>query len=260
MPWLDTAVHNYLKAVEAVLGALGKNLDARKCLWCNYTVFEGELELQQKAQKDYDKLAKGLSPTLWYVGIPQFKLTRREIPSLHCAIDLYYVGTADSSFFGRLIPQANTFEMPCSLIIPLADALSSFPEKTEVELADQGEGELPNAKIIERSPGYSTYSYLGGEWKLPDAFLGFLWAIKDKEAGFGGLLEPLTLDLLNRLLKETPPLVTPGIFEDLVGALTNLGFTKSEVVEASRKTVEKHPNIPLEEAIKLALLAIQTKV
>ena len=250
--WLeDTEVGNYLEAVEAVVGALGKNnLDARKCLWCNYPMLEGEMaELQQKAKKDYDKLEKELSPTfLCYVGIPQLKLTRREIPSLHCTIDLYYAATADDrSFFGRLIPQASTFEMPCSLIIPLADALS------------QGEMETPNAPIVERSPGVTTYSYLGREWRLPDAFLGFLWAIKDKEAGFGGLLEPLTLDLLNRLLKETPPLVTPEIYEDLVGALTNLGFPKTEAQEVSRKTVEKHPNIPLEEAVKLALLAIQTK-
>lgn len=250
MQWLDTVIHNYLEAVEAVLGALGKNFNARKCLWCNYPMLGGDvLELQQKAKKDYDKLEKGLSPTLLcYVGIPQLKLTRREIPSLHCTIDLYYVGTADDrSFFGRLIPQASTFEMPISLIIPLADALS------------QGEMEPSDAPIVERTPGFNTYSYLGREWKLPDAFLGFLRAIKDKEAGFGGLLEPLTLDLLNRLLKEAPPQVTPEIYEDLVGALTNLGFPKTEAQEVSRKTVEKHPNIPLEEAVKLALLAIQTK-
>lgn len=246
--WLDTAIHNYLEAVEAVLGVLGENLNPRKCLWCNYPLFDLDLaELEQKAKKDYSKLSKDLSPeNLWFIGVPTFRITRRDIPSLHCSITLYYVGTAeDHSFFARLIPQASSFDVPISVIMPLADALA------------QGRNETPNAKIVERAPGYTTYRYLGREWRLPDAWLGFTWALRERNQDYQGLLEPLACCLMDKALKELPSLtrqtVTEGKYEDLVGALINLGVTKSQAEEIARKTIEAYPEVTLEEKIKYAL-------
>lgn len=244
---LNATIHNYPEAIAAVLGALGKNLNPRKCLWCNYPIFEQDFELQQKAEKDYAKLEKKggseLPPTLWYVGIPKFKLTRRGIPSLHCSIDLYYAASGTPSFFGKLIPQASSFEVPVSLILPLADALP------------RGQMEVPSATIVETAAGYVTYSYLGKEWRLPEAFLGFIWALRERNQDFQGLLDPVTNSLVERLLEELPEPVTPdvGKYEDLVNALINLGFPKREAEETSRNTIQIYPNVTLEELIKYAL-------
>lgn len=241
---LNTTPHNYFEAIAAVLGALGENLNPRKCLWCNYPIFDLEpAELQAKAQKDYGKLDKDLSPeSLWYIGVPTFKITKRDIPSLHCAIALYYVATANErSFFGKLLPQASNFDAPISLIFPLADALI------------QGKNETPNSRIVERAPGYTSYGYLGKEWQLPDAWLGFTWALRQSNQGFEGLLEPLACSLMDRFLKELPEVVTEGKYEELVDALMGLGFPKLRAEEASRKTIENYPDAPLVEKIKLAL-------
>jgi len=240
-------------ATCAILERVGKALDPRKIFWCNYPMLDLQRdELEEKVNKDTRKLEKILDeklfPTkLWYIGVPKLKLIRRGISHLSCEIDLYYAAS-DNHFwcwYGKLHPKADKFEIPPSLINPLLDGLN------------KGQAEIESVTIVERAPGYTVYEYLGRDWKIPDAFLGFVWALKDTGRGFEGLLDPISCALMDKFTNELPSLQTPklvnGSYEEIVDALRSLGWNKTEAEEKARYLVEKYPGVPLEEKIKYAL-------
>jgi hypothetical protein len=255
--WADIdRIDTYEHAVQVVLEGIGMRVDPRKVLWCNYPCITLERdELEEKVRKDTKKLEREIEndlcqSRLWYVGVPRFKLVRRGIAHFACDIDLYYVAcdtTSDYVFtwYGKLIPKADRFECPLSLIEPLLNAL----EHNEIE--------LDNAIIIERTPSYGIYAFLGREWKIPDAFLGFLWALKDKGRGFEGLLDPVSCSVMDKFAKELPcpetPKIANGSYEEIVDALRSLGWKKTDAEDRARQVLEKHPGVPLEEKIKYAL-------
>ena len=254
--WVNIdGIDSYEDAVQTLFEAIGMRVDPRKVLWCNYPLFLQERgELEEKVRKDTRKLEREIDDDLclsklWYVGIPRFKLIRRGVAHFSCDVDLYYVAcdTTDDypyCWYGKLIPKADKFDVPLCLITPLIDALS------------QGQLETDNAKAVERGCGYTVYDYLGREWKIPDAFLGFVWALKDKGSGFDGLLDPMSCSLMDRFTKELPspeiPKLTTGNYEELISAVRNLGWTKVEAEEAARYVMERHCDASLEEKIKYA--------
>lgn len=247
-------VETYIGAIFAILGEIKRPLDPRKISWCNYLVLNSELdELTEKVRKDTRKLGKEIDEELhlsklWYIGVPYFRLIRRGVAHLTCEIDLYYVARDDIDdwrWYGKITPKADKFEVPLTLVGPLIEGL----RQNEIEAGD--------AKVLEREPGYTIYDYLGREWKIPDAFLGFLWALKEKGMGFEGLLDPISCSLIDRFTVELPapeaPMLPSGSYEDVVSALRNLGSTKEEAEEAARYVMEQHGNASLEDKVKLAL-------
>lgn len=255
--WIDTDdIGSYEDAVQAVLQGIGMRVDPRKVLWCNYPIFCHEHdELMEKVKKDTKKLEKEIDDglplnKLWYIGIPRFMLIRRGVAHLTCEIDLYYAAHDTVSdypwcWYGKLIPKADKFDIPLCLINPLIDALS------------QGQMETNDAHIVERTPNYSIYDFMGREWKIPDAFLGFIWALKEKGKGFEGLLDPISCALMDKSTKELPspemPVPATGSYEEVVSALKNLGWNKEEAEKRAQYVLVTYPDISLEEKIKHAL-------
>ncbi len=254
---LDSKFHNFIQAVEAVNQALGTGLDPRKSWWCNYPVFwHGPDELGQLAEKDAANLKKETNGHLHrkglvYVGVPRFKVIRRDIPYLECTIDLYYAayGIGDNKaqyWYGKLIAKADTFQIPLCLVSPLLDALQ------------KGDTETKEAHIVERGGGYAVYDFMGREWRIPDAFLGFILALKESGKGFEGLLDPVSCVLVDKFAKELPSPETPkltgsGDYQDVVGALRGLGYPRDKSEEAAKYVMGKFPNEPVEDKVKQAL-------
>ena len=247
-------VETYPGAILGVLEAVRRPLDGRKVFWCNYPVLNLELDdLEERVKKDTRKLEKEVGDDLhpeklWYVGIPQFRLVRRGIAHLRCEIDLYYVahqGFDDWCWYGKLVPKADRFEIPLRLIDPLVEALS------------QGELEAKDAKAVERVRGYTVYDYLGREWKVPDAFLGFVWALREKGKGFDDLLDPTSCSLMDRFARELPspenPRLTIGSYEEIVSGLRSLGWNKADAEERAKYITQKYGDAALEEKMKHAL-------
>jgi hypothetical protein len=253
---IQASIKTYVGAIFAVLDKVGLALDARKIWWCSYPVIDLEYdELMEKVERDRKKLIKEAGRDLyvnelWYVGIPEFKLVRRGVAHLTCNIDLYYVAcdTTDGYRFawcGKLIPKADKFEVPLCLITPLIDALS------------RGEMETDDAHIVERTSSHSVYDFMGREWKIPDAFLGFIWALRDKGEGFESLLDAISCSLMEKFTKELPSpeiqKLPTGSYQDLVEALRNLGSNKTEAEEKANYIMQKYPDVSLEEKIRHAL-------
>lgn len=257
--WLNDEVETYIGAILAVFKALGRKVDVRKVSWANYPVLSLEGgQFEEIVKKDTKKLEKEIDDSLcqskvWYVGVPTFKLIRRGVPHLNCAIDLYYAACDSSDegcpfcWFGRIITKADSFDVPLCLVAPLVGALQ------------KGDTETKEAHIVERGSGYSVYDFMGREWKLPDAFLGFVLALKDKEKGFEGLLDPISCSLLDKFAKELPsPETTKTITGDdcqnLITCLKEqMGYPKAKAEEAAKYVMDAVPNESLENKIKGAL-------
>lgn len=247
-------------AIRAVFNALGKEVDLRKVYWANYPYLRLDRnELEKKVEKDTEKLEKKLGgelrqKQLWYVGVPTFKVIRRGVSHLNCQIDLYYVahGTEDDIWYGKLLPEADKFDVPLALIAPLLDAMNL------------GHMETNDANIAERSQGYTIYEYMGREWKIPDAFLGFAWALAERGLGFEGLLDPLTCTLIEKFTKElpspeTPKLIAGSDYDDLVISLKGLGYSKAESEQTATYVIDKFPNENLEVKVREALKFLGNK-
>lgn len=250
-------IETYVGAILAVFQALGKKVDLRKVFWANYPVLSLERDqLGALVRKDTRKLEKEFDDDLcqsklWYVGVPGFRLVKRPIAHLTCEIDLYYVacdttGGNASCWYGKIIAKADKFDVPLCLINPLIDALS------------RGQMETGDAHIVERTPGCSIYDFMGREWKIPDAFLGFVWAIRERGSGFEGLLDPLSCQLMGKFAKELPPPEVQKLgdndYQAIVTCLKEqMGYPKAKAEEAAKYVMEKAPNEPLESKIREAL-------
>ncbi len=264
--WADTGdIETYEDAVQVVLEGINMRVDPRRVLWCNYPALSVEgNELLDKIKKDTKKLEKEITDDLclsrlWYVGTPRFKLARRGIAHLSCEIDLYYVAcdvTDDDChwcWFGKVIPKADAFDIPLCLVSPLIDALQ------------KGEAEVKDAHIVERAPGYAMYDFMGREWKIPDAFLGFVWALVEKGKGFEGLLDSVSCRLMDKFSKElpspeTPKLVSGDDYQALVTCLKeNMGYPKAKAEEATAYVMGKFPDERLETKITEALKYLGNK-
>ncbi|MBN1368085.1 MAG: hypothetical protein JW967_09180 [Dehalococcoidales bacterium] len=257
----EDEIYCYEDAVLVVLEFINMRVDPRKILWCNYPSLAWEDNLLlDKVRHDTKKLERELEDELelsrlWYVGIPQFKLIRRDIPYLNCNIDLHYAACDASGEFplcwtGKIIPKADTFDIPLSLISPLISVLN------------KGNVEPKYAHVTERGNGYAIYEYMGREWKIPDAFLGFAWALKEKGKGFEGLLDPISCSLMNKFAKELPvppskqpqlPSGNGGDYQTIVVGLEQMGFIKAKAEEAANYVKEKIPKETLENKMKIAL-------
>jgi hypothetical protein len=256
--WINDDVETYTGAVLAVLDAIGRKLDPRKVVWCQYPVYWHDRdELGEKVNKDTKKLGKeinyGLNPKkLWQVGIPRFKVVKRGIAHLHCEIDLYYVAYDEwegwaVSWFGKLIPKADTFDVPLCLLPLLVEGISA--DKLEVE----------GTTIVERGHGFTVYDFKGHEWKIPDAFVGFVWALTEKGKGFEGLIDTHSCQLMEKFASELPPADVPKLpsgddYQAIVLWLKEkMGYPKAKAEEAARLVIEKLSDASLEEKIKQAL-------
>ena len=253
--WLDNEVETHVGAIVSLFQALGRKVDLRKVFWANYPVLSLERDqLEEMVRKDTKKLEKeigcSLSPDqLWYVGVPRFRLIRRGIPHLSCEVSIYYVAsdTDWDCWYGKLIPKADKFDIPLALIAPLLETLS----RDEVETNE--------AHILERSSGCTIYEYMGREWEVPNAFLGFAWALAEKGEGFEGLLDPLSRALMDKFTKEIPSPETPQLptgddYEAIVTCLKEqMGYPKAKAEEAAKYIVRTFSNESLENKIKYAL-------
>ncbi len=274
--WYDAPAQSHEDAVHIVLeGLQSYGLDPRKVLWASYPANEDRLGLEERVEKEIEKLlreekreaektdeeATVYAPNHWFVGVPHFKVVRRGIPHLSVTIDLYLVVTLCSSFpdedpfyyseWERLIPKARSFDFPVALLESLPQALA------------KGELEVDGAQVVERGEGESVFDVGGKEWRVPDAFLGFLWALAEKSMGFEGLLDSATLLVLEKA-KALPQgaalalsasaqvsLEERSDVSAIVSALTNLGYKEGEAEKAAQ-AVSSAPG-ELEEKIKLAL-------
>jgi hypothetical protein len=227
---------SYVDAVGLVLRALRREADPVKCLWCNYPVFQLHAQQLEKVRGEPHKL--------WPVGVPAFKVIGRGVAHLACEIDLYYLACDDERcWYDKLVSKADEFKVPLALLAPLAEA------------ASQGKLEIDNARITERAPNYTEYEYLGAEWRIPDAFVGFIWALKEKGESFKGLLEPASCILIEKFARQPPeaPRLAAGTYDELVSALRGLGIAKSESEEAARYAMQTCVDASLEDKIKCAL-------
>lgn len=263
--WLDDEVETYVGAILDVFKALGKKVDVRKVFWANYPILSLERgQVEEMIKKDTKKLEKETDDSLcqsklWYVGVPTFKLIRRGVPHLSCTIDLYYAACDTSNedcpfcWFGKIMTKADAFDVPLCLISPLLDALQ------------KGETESKEALIVERGSGYTIYDFMGREWKIPDAFLGFAWALVEKGKGFEGLLDPVTSSLVDRFAKElpspeTPKLITGDDYQSIVTCLKEqMGYPKAKAGEATEYVMGKFSNESLETKIAEALKYLGNK-
>jgi hypothetical protein len=257
--WLNHEVETYVGAIVAIFEVLGQKADPRKVFWANYPVLSLERnQLGEMVKKDTRKLEKELhddlcQSRLWYVGVPRFKLVRRGVPHLSCEIDLYYVasdttkGEYSACWFGKIMPKADAFDVPLCLVSPLLDVLQ------------KGETETKEAHIVERGSGYAIYDFMGREWKIPDAFLGFMLALRDKGKDFEGLLDPVSCSLVDKFAKElpsteTPKLITDDDYQNIVTWLKEqMGYPKVKAEEAAKYVMDKVPNESLENKIKESL-------
>ncbi len=264
--WADVdSMENHEDAVQVILEGINMRIDPRKVLWCNYPALSLERDrLEEMVKKDTKKLEKeigdGLCQSkLWYIGVPTFRLIRRGVPYLSCAIDLYYAACdtsdEDCSFcwFGKVIPKADAFDIPLCLVSPLIDALQ------------EGEAETKDAHIMERAPGYAVFVFMGREWKVPDAFLGFAWALAEKGEGFEGLLDPLSCALMDKFTKEIPSpetrkSITGDDYHSIVTCLKEqMGYPKAKAEEATEYVMGIFSNESLETKIAEALKYLGNK-
>lgn len=263
--WLEDEVESYIGAIVAVFKALGKNVDVRKAFWASYPIrnYEGS-QLEELVTKDTKKLEREIDDSLcksnlWYIGVPRFRLIHRGIPHLRCEIDLYYAAgdTCDGRYaywwFGRIMTKADAFDVPICLISPLLEALQ------------KGDTDTKEAHIVERGDGYTLYDFRGREWKIPDAFLGFVMALKDKAEDFAGLLDPITCLWVDRLAEELsapeiPELMRSDDYERIVTCLEEqMGYPKAKAEEATEYVIGKFSNESLETRIAEALKYLGTE-
>lgn len=250
--WAEVA-DNYFEAVEVVLGGLGKELDPAKCLWCNYPAFSVDANrLRCNVNRDASRFVDGYDFDIsrcvgWLVGIPEVKLTRRGIPCLSFEIGLHYVASdGRHAIWGTAMPKADRFECPLALIAPLVKAIK------------QGRLETAAASVVERGSGCTIYDFKGREWRIPDAFLGFILALAEKGKGFEGLLDAYSCELMNRFAKELPTADVPKLpsgddYELIVSGLKQMGFPKAQAEQAARIVTDKFPSSTLEEKVRQAL-------
>jgi len=242
-------------AVQAVLEGIGLRVDPRKVLWCGYPAHDlDHEELQAKVEKNTTRLEEETEYELTisqvrYVGVPHLKLVSRGVPHLNCGIDLYYVACDNTDaacpycWYGRLAKKADSFDCPLCLI-PF--------------LQNKGKIRANEVRVVERSPSCSTYEFMGKEWRIPDAFVGFLRALGEKRKGFEGLLDPESCLLMARFAKETPTADAAkpqagADYQDVVVGLEGLGCTKTEANDAAKYVEDKSPQGSLEDKVREAL-------
>jgi len=273
----DAPAQSHEDAVHIVLeGLQSYGLDPRKVLWASYPANEDRLGLEERVEKEIEKLlreekreaeasdeeATVYAPNHWFVGVPHFKVVKRGTPHLSVAIDLYLVVTLCSSCpdedlfsyseWERLIPKARSFDFPVALLESLPQALA------------KGELEVDGAQVVERGEGETVYDFGGREWRVPDAFLGFVWALAEKKKGLEGLLDPATLLVLEKA-KALPQGATLALSASaqvsleggsdvsaIVSALMNLGYTKKQAEQALAQA-RFPPGATLEEKITITL-------
>lgn len=278
--WYDAPALSHEDAVHIVLEGLDHRIDPRKCLWASYPANQDRLDLEERAEKEIEKLLKErkreaeeiaeeatvYASNHWFVGAPHFRVVKRGIPHLSVAVDLYLVVTLCSSFpeedpgyvseWGRVAPKAEHFEFPLALLDSLPQALA------------KGELEADGAVVLEKGEGETVYVFGGTEWRVPDAFLGFLWALAEKNMGLEGLVDSATFQVLQKARKALPQAAalglpasaqnSPGEGEDVrdvqtvVSALTSLGIPKKQAEQAVAQA-QFASAATLEEKIKTAL-------
>ncbi len=255
----DAPAQSHEDAVHIVLEGLDHRIDPRKVLWVSYPANQDRLALEEKAEKEIDRFHKewrgaaGDYDRQWFVGIPRFRVISKGVPCLSVDIDLYQVVSDDEeSFWGKLAHKADHFEFPLALLDSLPQALM------------KGELEAGGAHVVETGEGEKVYEFMGREWRVPDAFLGFLWALAEKKMGLDGLLDPPTLQVLEKA-KAPPQAAVPGLpppaqagggeggdVQDVLAALTHLGIPKKQAEQAVAQA-QFTSAATLEEKIKAAL-------
>ena len=258
--FVEYPVESYEDALTTVIRCIELRVDPRKLVWCDYAALDiDEEELQRKIEKSTSHLQKQADTELlmsdyWFVGVPRLKIVSRGVPYLACQIDLYYVacGSSDSDpkccWYDKLVKKADTFDVPLCLIPFLS---SSGGQK-------KGKVEASQVRVVERARGYSTLELVGREWKVPDAFVGFVRALREKRAGFEGLLDPESCRVMARLAKEKPSADAakppPGTdCQDVVSALEGLGYPKATANDAAKYAMDKAPQGSTEAKVKEAL-------
>jgi hypothetical protein len=252
-------IESYGDALQNVLMSIEMRIDPRTVLWCKYAITNIDHdELWGKLLRDTSKFTKEIKEhlypeTYFYVAIPRFKLIRQDIPHLVCEISIYYTACAITDegirhcWDGKLLEKADFFQIPLCLIAPLLEAW------------EKGDSETADARIIERGSNYSIYEFMNRTWKIPDNFIRFCWELARKSRDFSGLLDPLSCQLMAKFIKETPlaamlKLPSPsGNNEQIVSALTNMGYSKKESEQAAHFALEKSPGDSLENLISQAL-------
>jgi hypothetical protein len=196
--WTDVdEMEAYKDAVQEVLQIINMRVNPALLLWCDYPVISlDRYDLDEKARRDIKKSGVEIEEDsdILYVGIPQISLNRRVIPLIHFVIDLYYYKSDvdDNFYYGKVVPQADVFDIPIALIAPLIAAIG------------KGEKETNDAPIMEKTQSYSVYAYMGREWRIPDAFIGFAWALTEAGKNLGGLLDPISSELFEKFAREIP--------------------------------------------------------
>ena len=114
---------------------------------------------------------------------------------------------------------------------------------------------------MERSPSCSTYEFMGKEWRIPDAFVGFLRALGEKRKGFDGLLDPESCLLMARFAKETPSPDQPkpqagADYQDVVSALQGMGIPQGKANDAAKFALDNYPHRSQEDKVREAFAYI----
>lgn len=249
----DAPALSHEDAVHIVLEGLDYRIDPRKIIWATYPANQDRAGLQERVEKGIARFLKdeGLEDWprgQWFVGIPRFRVIKRDTPHLFVEIDLYLVVSLDAeSYWARLVPKADHFDFPLALLDSLPKALM----KEELEVEEAG--------VVEKGDGETVYDFRGREWRIPDAFLGFLRALAEKGKGFEGLLDPVSCALVGKFAKELPSAETPKSitgedYQDIVTCLKErMGYPKAKAEEAAKYVMDKVPNESLENKIKYAL-------
>ncbi len=165
----DAPALRHEDAVHIVLEGLDHRIDPRKVLWASYPANQDRLALEEKAEKETDRLHKewrgavGDYDCQWFVGIPRFRVISKGVPCLSVDVDLYLVVSdgedGEDSFWEELTRKVDHFEFPLALLDSLPKALK------------KGELEVDGARVVERGEGETVYEFMGRDSKQNSVML-----------------------------------------------------------------------------------------
>ena len=190
-----------------------------------------------------------------YLPLPFLKYVNRGFPFIEFKVDLYIAASVhvhlddndqQAQFAKPLKNEIQKFKVPITFLHALA------------------EGDLRRLnqfKVVERDRDYITLDIPRfGEVRLKDSLIS-CWRsfFKGKRVGQAlsqaGLLPQDAGGVIDACIESAAevPQLSSGSYEEIVDALRNLGWNKTQAEERTKYVMGKYPNASLEEKIKYAL-------
>lgn len=191
-----------------------------------------------------------------YLALPCLKYVNRGFPFIEFRVDLYIAATVHVRF-------DNYNEQQAEFVKPIKNEIQKFkvPISFLHALAEGDLRRLNQFKVVERGRDYITLDIPGfGEARLKDSLIP-CWRsfFKGKRVGQAlfqaGLLPQDAGGIIDACIESSAevPQLSSGSYEEIVDALRNLGWNKTQAEERTKYVMGKYPNASLEERIRYAL-------